>query len=220
VADYGPRAAGRAAGAEALRVTTGREVVENDDCNLVETRMKLTVVRGRGQNLNSTAHQRKGFIMRRQIQFVMTVLALLLVLGTPSVLALTSYANVRADFYMYGGRNYEGAEGYAIFNWVKGQGKWNVSGEVWGTRPDTYTLSVGTGGTCAGNVEIVDFTVDESGYASFSAQVDNLPVEYNIARIYKQGLACNTELTAPESEGLLKARGINRTKTDNGNYHY
>ena len=153
--------------------------------------------------------------MQKRFKLVAVVVALTLIVGVPSALALTAYANVRADFYVFAERNEPDAEAYAIFNYVKGQDKWNVSGEVFNTRPDTYTLSVGTGGTCAGNIEIVDFTTDDSGYAAFSAQVDNLPDEYNIARIYKKDNACITELTAPEAEGCLKARGVGRIQDGN-----
>lgn len=153
--------------------------------------------------------------------FLLLVVVLLLT-GVSSAFALDSHANVRADFYMFDGRNEVGANGYAVFNWVKGQDAWNISGEVFGARPDMYTLSVGTGGDCTdgvSNFELLDFTVGADGYASFSAQVDNLPDEFDIARIYKQGNACHTELTAPESEGLLVARGMGRYKMADGRYH-
>lgn len=157
--------------------------------------------------------------MYKRFRIVAIVLALTLVVGVPTALALTAYANVRADFYVYDERNEPDAGAYAIFNYVKGQDMWNVSGEIWNARPDTYTLSVGTAGITEGNEEIVHFTTDETGYASFSAQVDDLPAEYDIARIYEQGKAVRTELTAPESEGLLKARGTGRYKMENGMCH-
>lgn len=154
--------------------------------------------------------------MRKKFRMAAIVLTLTLIIATPSVMALTSFANVRADFYVFDERNEPDAEAYAIFNYVKGQEMWTVSGEIWNARPDTYTLSVGTAGKTEGNVDILDFTVDDSGYAQFSAQVDNLPEEYNIARIYTTFLL--TELTAPEAEGYLRARGTGRFQGANG-YH-
>lgn len=151
--------------------------------------------------------------------FVFLAVVLLLVAFTASAYALDSHANIRADFYMFGGRNNPDAYGYAIFNWVKGQDAWNVSGEVYNMRPDNYTLSVGIGGTCAGNVELIDFTVGTSGYASFSAQVDSIPDTFDIARIYQKGNTCITELTAPEFDGSLVYRGAGRYKSELGRYH-
>jgi hypothetical protein len=128
-----------------------------------------------------------------------------------------AYSNAKADFYVYGNRNNEGATAYAIINYAKGADKWIITGEIVGARPDTYTLSVGTGGTCEGNFEIVNFTTDENGYATFGATIfhdvaADFPLDYNIVRIYKQGNACNTELTAPAADGSLKFRGLNRIK--------
>lgn len=147
--------------------------------------------------------------MKKISLIVVLVLSLLIVSVVPAF-ALDTHQNLRADFYMWADRNYPDATGYAVLNWVKGQGVWNVTGEVWNARPDTYTLSVGTGGTCTGNVELVNFTVGSSGYGYFHAKVSSLPDEINIARIYKAGNACITELTATESEGNLVGRGHGR----------
>ncbi len=149
----------------------------------------------------------------KKSSIILFVVILSAVTVTPAF-ALDTRANIRADFYVYEGRNYPDAAGYAIFNYVKGQDSWNITGEVSGMRPDTYTLSVGVEGTCAGNVELLDFTVGEDGSATFHLSGTALPEDIDIARIYKAGNTCNTELTAPLADSSLTFRGSGRS---NGN---
>mgnify|MGYP001279512560 CR=1 FL=1 len=143
---------------------------------------------------------------------------LLAAVTVTSVFAIDTRANIRADFYVFQERNNPDATGYAILNYVKGQGTWNISGEVYNMRPDTYTLSVGTGGQCDDNNELLDFTVGEDGYASFKMTGASLQSDIDIARIYKKGNACITELTAPAGDGSLSFRGSGRV-FDNGKWH-
>ena len=142
----------------------------------------------------------------KKIYVILLVTILSAVTVTPA-LALDTRANIRADFYVNEGRNYPDASGYAIFNYVKGQDSWNITGEVSDVRPDTYTLSVGIEGTCEGNLELLDFTVGEDGYATFHLRGAALPSDVDIARIYQKGSTCNTELTAPLTDSSLTFRG-------------
>lgn len=148
--------------------------------------------------------------------YIILLVTILSAVAVTPAFALDTRANIRADFYVVGDRNYPDATGYAIFNYAKGQDSWNITGEVSGMRPDTYTLSVGEEGICAGNVELLDFTVGEDGYATFHLSGATLPADVNIARIYKKGVTnCMTELTAPLSDSSLTFRGGGRIN-DNG----
>lgn len=143
--------------------------------------------------------------------YIIILVTLLSAVAVTPAFALDTRANIRADFYVFEERNYPDAAGYAIFNYVKSKDSWNITGEVSGMRPDTYTLSVGCSGNCVGNVELLDFTVGEDGAATFHLTGATLPDEITIARIYKKGSKnCYTELTAPEADGSLIFRGSGR----------
>lgn len=150
----------------------------------------------------------------KKLYIILLVTMLSAVAVTPAF-ALDTRANIRADFYVFDERNYPDATGYAIFNYVKGKDSWGITGEVSGMRPDTYTLSVGEEGTCDNNVELLDFTVGEDGSATFHLTGATLSTDIDIARIYKKGSTCNTELTAPLVDGSLTFRGGGRVN-ENG----
>ena len=119
------------------------------------------------------------------------------------------HSHGKADFWVYNERAPENAGGFAIINYDKELGNWQVTLQLHDLLPnETYIFSVGMSGTGEGNTVITSITTDNDGRASFHGVVDNLPAEYNIMRIYRTYL--NTELTAPEADGSLKFRGINR----------
>ena len=139
-------------------------------------------------------------------------LAVLLTLSL-SIIAISgpAYSHAKGDFWVYDERAPEDAGGFAIINYDKELDNWQVTLQLHDLLPnETYIFSVGIGGTTAGNTVITSITTDDDGRASFHGVVADLPAEYNIMRIYRTFLS--TELTAPESDGSLKFRGINRWK--------
>ena len=139
-------------------------------------------------------------------------LAVLLTLSL-SIIAISgpAYSHAKGDFYVFQERAPEDAGGFAIINYDKELGNWQVTLQLHDLLPnETYIFSVGIGGTGVGNTVITTITTDDDGRASFHGVVDDLPAEYNIMRIYRWPV--HTELTAPEADGSLKFRGINRWK--------
>ena len=115
----------------------------------------------------------------------------------------SAYSNARADFYVYENRAPADAGGYANIDYVKEQDEWDVTLQAQNLLPYTqYYLSVGTAGTSVGDTVMTTFTTDVNGNASWLGAVNNLPLQYNIVRIYRFFLS--TELTAPEIDGSLK----------------
>lgn len=115
-------------------------------------------------------------------------------------------ASATANFHVFNGRNAPSATAYAVVDYSRDADKWVITGAVTGAWPGTYTLSLGTSGTCEGNYAIVTFTTNADGYARFQAEVPNserFPADYNIARIQSAGNPCVSELVATAANGSL-----------------
>ena len=140
-------------------------------------------------------------------------LAVLLTLSL-SIIAISgpAYSHAKGDFYVFQERAPEDAGGFAIINYDKELGNWQVTLQLHDLLPSTtYYFSVGMGGTQEDTI-ITSIIIDDDGRFSFHGVVNNLPASYNIMRIRTIVSGKISVLTAPESDGSLKFRGINRWK--------
>ncbi len=73
-------------------------------------------------------------------------------------------------------------------------GDWVISGLLSSADAGTYTVAVGTAGTCTGNTELFDISVlSEDADVPFNETVSPaLPASYDFIRIYEKGTACQT----------------------------